>query len=190
VDAALAQVDPRVHLKHVTATRSGGLPAPSVERRKTIFSLAGPNIARPGCAEQGFDGLELEPVLLHLARWGGRSPLRDLTAGASVDALVLALLSSFDPESSGNLRATYALHIGEHTFTVRVADGRLTVVRGDSPKPDVVIETDAATFASLIMHRQRLRDATAGEQLTLTGDRDRVERLLQALAPPRPAPLP
>lgn len=135
-------------------------------------------------------GMELEPVLLHLARWGGRSPLRDLTAGASVDALMLALRSGFDPKSSGNLRATYALRVGEHTFTVRVADGRLTVVRGDAPEPDVVIETDAATFASLIMHRQRLGDATAGERLTLTGDQDRVERLLQALAPPRPAPLP
>ncbi|MDQ4058595.1 MAG: winged helix-turn-helix transcriptional regulator [Actinomycetota bacterium] len=135
-------------------------------------------------------GMELEPVLLHLARWGGRSPLRDLTAGASVDALMLALRSGFDPESSGSLRATYALHVGEHTFTVRVADGRLTVVRGYAPEPDVVIETDAATFASLIMHRQRLGDATTGERLTLTGDKDRVERLLQALAPPRPAPLP
>ncbi|MPZ94723.1 MAG: transcriptional regulator [Propionibacteriales bacterium] len=129
-------------------------------------------------------GLELEPVLLHLARWGRRSPLRDRTAGASVDALMLALRSGFDPESSRDLNATYALRIGEDTFVVRVADGRLTVVRGDAPDPDAVIDTDARTFASLVTHQQRLSEAAASEQLTLTGDADAVERLLQALAPP------
>lgn len=135
-------------------------------------------------------GLELEPVLLHLARWGARSPLRDLAAGASVDALLLALRSGFDPEPSGNLRATYALHIGEHTVAVRVADGGLTVVRGDAPEPDAVIETDARTLASLITHRQRLDDALATDQLALTGDVNAVERLLDALVTPRPAPMP
>lgn len=135
-------------------------------------------------------GHELEPVLIHLARWGGRSPLRDLTARASVDALLLALRSSFDPGSSGNLRATYALHIAEHTLAVRVADGRLTVVRGDAPEPDAVIETDAQTLASLITHRQDLGEALATDHLTLTGNVDVVKRLLDALATPRPAPMP
>lgn len=68
--------------------------------------------------------------------------------------------------------------------------GRLTVVRGDAPEPDTVIETDAGTLASLITHRQRLDEAMATDRLTLTGDVDGVERLLDALAAPRPAPMP
>lgn len=131
-------------------------------------------------------GLELEPVLLHLARWGGRSPMRDLTAGASVDALLLALRSGFDPESSRDLNATYALRIAEHAFTIRVADGRLSVVRGDAPDADAVIDTDAQTFASLVTGRRALGEVEAA----VSGDVGLVERLLRARVAPRPATAP
>ncbi|MGH3382983.1 MAG: winged helix-turn-helix transcriptional regulator [Nocardioidaceae bacterium] len=175
--AGLPQASP-----NVLSQRLRELEQAEVVRRRKLAPPAGSSVY-----ELTEWGLELEPVLLHLARWGGRSPLRDLTAGASVDALMLALRSSFDPESSRDLNATYELRIDEHIFVVRVADRRITVARGDAPEPDAVIETDARTFASLVTHYRRLSDATAGEQLTLTGDADAVERLLQALAPPRPA---
>jgi DNA-binding HxlR family transcriptional regulator len=135
-------------------------------------------------------GLELEPVLRHLARWGGRSPLRDLAAGASVDALLLALRSNFDPDAAGTLRASYALGIGEHTIAISVDHEHLTVVRGDAHEPDAIIETDAPTLASLITHRQRLDEVMVTDQLTLTGDVNAVERLIDAIATPDPAPTP
>jgi DNA-binding HxlR family transcriptional regulator len=181
--------DLRVGLPHaspnVLSLRLRELEQAGVVRRRKLAPPAGSWIY-----ELTDWGLELEPVLLHLARWGGRSPLRDLTAGASVDALMLALRSGFDPESSGNLRATYALLLGEDTFAARVANGGLTVVRGDAPEPDAVIDTDARTFASLITHRLQLSEALATNQVTLTGDADAVKRLLRALATPHTAPVP
>src|SRR5258707_2258771 len=41
---------------------------------------------------------QLEPVLLAMARWGSRIPAGS-TAGLSVDALILALKTTFDPRS-------------------------------------------------------------------------------------------
>ncbi|MDN5860770.1 MAG: winged helix-turn-helix transcriptional regulator [Pseudonocardia sp.] len=130
-------------------------------------------------------GLELEQVLLALARWGSRSPLRDLRSGASVDALMLALRSGFDPAVSGDLRAGYALHVGEHSFALHVADGRLTVARDHLPaEPDAVIETDRRTLHALLT-RSRDLDVALGEaeHITVTGDVDAVRRLLNAVTP-------
>ncbi|GAA3072086.1 winged helix-turn-helix transcriptional regulator [Streptosporangium carneum] len=135
-------------------------------------------------------GLDLEPVLVHLGRWGRRSPRRDRDAETSVDSLVLALRSHFDPDRSGHLRAAYALHIEEDRFSVRVADGRLEISRGETAEPDALIETDARTFLALLTHRQSLEEAAAEGRLRLTGDAEAVEHLLGALPSPQAASTP
>lgn len=135
-------------------------------------------------------GLELEPVLVHLTRWGRRSPQRDVTAGASLDALMLALRSGFDARSCGDLTATCALRIGEHSFTLDVVGGELRVTRGEPSTPHAVIESDAATFAALLAHRRQLNEAMTEGQVTVTGDATAVERLLQTVTPPVLAPAP
>lgn len=134
-------------------------------------------------------GQQLEPVLVHLGRWGRRSPLRDLGAHISADSLMLALRSDFDPAAGGDLHATYTLGLGEDRFTVRVANGRLTVVRGEASKPDATVHTDPLTFAALLTRRQRLGEAARDGRLTLTGDADAVQRLLDAVPRPQPATL-
>jgi DNA-binding HxlR family transcriptional regulator len=129
-------------------------------------------------------GRELEPTLVGLARWGARSPLRDTTAGASVDALMLALRSNVQLDDQ--LTATYALRIDEHAFAIRIADGRMTIARGEAPEPDAVIEADAATFAALIAHGRPLD----GAAVTVNGDTDAVERLFAAITVPSLAQVP
>jgi DNA-binding HxlR family transcriptional regulator len=135
-------------------------------------------------------GLELEPVLVHLARWGARSPLRDLAAGASVDALMLAFRSGFDVQSCGDLTATCALRIGEHSFVLDVDGGHLHVTRGEAATPHALIESDAATFAALMARGRRLGEATTEGRVTVTGDATVVERLLRAVTPPDKARVP
>lgn len=170
---------------NVLAQRLRELERAGVVRRRKLAPPAGASVY------QLTDwGLELEPVLRHLARWGARSPRRDLTAPAGVDSLLLALRSGFDPESSGDLRAIYTLNLGEHTFTIRVTGGHLTVDRTQAPESDAVIDTDARTFATLVTHRQDLGQAIAAGQVTITGDADAVEHLLSAIATPQPARTP
>jgi DNA-binding HxlR family transcriptional regulator len=116
-------------------------------------------------------GRELEPILIQLTRWGARSPLRDLTAETSVDAIMLALRSRFDPSST--LTATYQLRLGEHAFAVHVADGAIDIVRGEASGPDGGLEGDPMTLAAVLTEGQPLTD-----QVKVTGD---VKRLLAAL---------
>lgn len=170
--------DLRVGLPHaspnVLAQRLRELEETGVVRRRKLAPPAGSRVY-----ELTDWGLELEPVLMHLTRWGGRSPLRDLTAGVGVDALMLTLRSGFDPDS--DLSATYALRLDEHDFTVRAEGGHIDVVRGEPARPDVVVETDVPTFASLVTHQRGLDEATAAGKLKLTGDTSAVERLLEGL---------
>src|SRR5579864_4778053 len=57
-------------------------------------------------------GLDLQPVVLALGRWGSRSPLIP-AADLSVDALILALQTMFDSRAADGLRARYELRLGE-----------------------------------------------------------------------------
>ncbi|MPZ84209.1 MAG: transcriptional regulator [Actinophytocola sp.] len=120
-------------------------------------------------------GLELESIMVGLARWGGRSPRRDLTAAASADALMLALRASVEP---GDVAVTCTLRIEGHDFAVRVADGRTVIVPGEATEPDAVIEADATTFGALLAGRR-----LAG--ITVTGDAAAAESLLAAIEIPR-----
>jgi|SRR5438034_1305115 len=129
-------------------------------------------------------GHELEPVLTHLGRWGRRSPLRTAgsTADISVDSLMLALRSHFDPAAHAGLTRTYALNLGDDHFSIRIDEGHLDITRGDERAPDAVIETDPKTFAALLARRQRLDEMTGAGRLALRGDVDSVERLFDAVA--------
>lgn len=133
-------------------------------------------------------GKELEPVLVGLARWGARSPRRDISAGAGVDALLLALRSRFDPAGAGDLHATYALRIGDQAFTVRVEGGRLAVDRESAPSADAAIEADLMAFAALLTDQLTFDELVAAQRLGITGDATVVRRLLAALPAPEPAP--
>ncbi|MEU4767020.1 winged helix-turn-helix transcriptional regulator [Actinosynnema sp. NPDC023794] len=131
-------------------------------------------------------GRELEPVLVHLGRWGRRSPLheRDIRPDLSVDALVLALRAHFEPERAGDLAARYAVHLGEDRFVVRVADGELHVERGEWHDTDASVVTDIAGFTALVIHKKPFATVLDEGGAQVTGDREAVERLLSALADP------
>lgn len=134
-------------------------------------------------------GLELEPVVLALGRWGSHSPARH-AAELGVDALMIALKTTFDPRAAEGLRATYELQLGEERFRVEVADGEIGVARGGAGHPDATIETDGATLRSLVFGDQQIDAVLRSGDLTLGGDRRAVERFLRLFPRPVPAPVP
>jgi DNA-binding HxlR family transcriptional regulator len=133
-------------------------------------------------------GLELEPVLLALGRWGSRSPARP-GAELSVDALIVALKTTFDPRAADGLRATYELRLGEERFRVEVADGRIDATRGNADHPDAIIDTDSATLRRLVFGDRQLAEALGSGDLLLEGDEQAVERFLHLFPLPEPAPI-
>jgi DNA-binding HxlR family transcriptional regulator len=130
-------------------------------------------------------GRQLQPVLVHLGRWGRLSPFRDLDAGISVDALMLALQGDFDPEASKGLSATLALIFDDDHVTVRVADGHIDISRDTPDAPDATIATDTRTFAAVLTRKRRLQEAVHAGDVTLSGDSNALERLLDSFPRPR-----
>lgn len=130
-------------------------------------------------------GQELEPVLFQLGRWGSRAQMTS-DGELTVDALILALETTFDPARAGSLRASYQLRLGEDAFRVDVAGGRIELARGRATDPAATIETDSRTLRALAFGSRPLADAMRSGDVKIGGDLDAVTRLLALF--PRPAP--
>jgi DNA-binding HxlR family transcriptional regulator len=124
-------------------------------------------------------GQALEPVVLALGRWGARSPSLP-AAPLSVDALVLALKTTFSGSASAAVTGTYELRLGDDRFAARVADGELSLVRGPAESPAATIEADPATFTGIVFGDVDLDAAT------VTGDRRAARRFLRLFVTPSP----
>jgi DNA-binding HxlR family transcriptional regulator len=110
-------------------------------------------------------GRELHPILVRLGRWGARARHRP-AAALGVDALMLALESTFVPDNAADLRAAYELRLGEERFSIGVADGTITITRGSPRSPDAAIETDPATLRAVVFGDRKL----AGAPVAIRGD--------------------
>jgi len=132
-------------------------------------------------------GMELEPVILALGRFGVRSPRMPRGAGMSVDSAMLALRTMFDPAAAGGFRGVFELRLGEERFRAEVADGRLDLARGAADDPDAVIETDPSTLAAVAFDGRPLADATRAGEMCVEGDKGAVKRLFRLFPAPAAA---
>lgn len=131
-------------------------------------------------------GRELEPVLLALGRWGSRAtpvPRGEL----SVDALMIALETTFDAAAAEGVKAHVALHLGPHRFSLAVARRQLRVARADPADADATLDTDAATLRRLVFGGLELARARRAGDVTVTGDETLAARVLALFRRPTPA---
>lgn len=124
-------------------------------------------------------GRDLHPILLQLGRWGARARHRPV-AEIGVDALLLALESTFVPQSAAGLTASYELRLGEERFAVDIAGESITIQRGSPRKPDAVIATDPATLRAVVFGDQKL----AGAAVELRGDTRLARAFFRSFARP------
>jgi DNA-binding HxlR family transcriptional regulator len=132
-------------------------------------------------------GEQLEPVIIALGRWGGRSPdlLRD--ARMSADSIALALRTSFSPELAQGFSAALGLRMHEDAFTVRVSDGDIRIRRAEPGRSESVITADAGVVKDVIWNGRPLDEAVHAGDLSITGDREPVERFVRLFPLPEPA---
>jgi DNA-binding HxlR family transcriptional regulator/putative sterol carrier protein len=139
-------------------------------------------------------GMELEPVIIGLGRWGARSALRpreEAQKKIGVDSLILSLRTMFDRRGAEGLEASYELRLGEERFRALVAEGRFEVARGDAEEPDAIIEADPATLAALVYEEGRsLAEALRLGEIKIEGEELAVERFLKLFSLPEPASSP
>jgi DNA-binding HxlR family transcriptional regulator len=132
-------------------------------------------------------GLELEPILQELGRWGSRSPSHDLEAAMSIDSIILSFRTMFDGEAAGDLRATYELRFGEARFRVDVAGGEVDIVRGTVEDPDATIEADDPVDLVAVVYGGRpLAEAIEAGDVSVEGDKRSVSRFLSLFPLPDP----
>lgn len=131
-------------------------------------------------------GAELAPVLVGLAQWASRSPTMRYDAPLGTDSLMLSLKALFDGPAAADVGATIAVHLGDERFQLHIADGELTVTRGELDDPDATINTDQTTLLSLLRSERPLDDILASGNLRLAGDRGIVERFRRLFPLPQP----
>jgi DNA-binding HxlR family transcriptional regulator len=132
-------------------------------------------------------GMELEPVVTQLGRWGSRSESLDHDAHRSIDSLVLSLRALFRPAAAKGLRATIGLRLGENEFSVKVGDGQLHLARGTAERPTATIDTDPQTLAALLYGGRALNDALRTGEVTVAGETAVVTRFMRLFPLPEPA---
>ena len=132
-------------------------------------------------------GLELEPVILALGRWGSGAPFPPGDAKLGSDSAVIALMTVFDPSAADGLNASYELRLGKDRFRARVAAGRIEFARGSAEEPDATIETDPETLSAVLWQGRRLAEAERAGDVRIEGSRRAATRFLGLFALPEPA---
>jgi alkyl sulfatase BDS1-like metallo-beta-lactamase superfamily hydrolase len=142
----------------------------------------------PPASSHGYElterGRGLGPVLLALARWGSRVPASS-AAELSIDALMLALQTTFDSRAAGALRARLELRIGDDCFRAEIGSGRFAVSRGSAGRADAILTTGASTLRALVFGDRTIADAVGRGDLRIDGDRQLAARFTGCF--PRPA---
>lgn len=131
-------------------------------------------------------GLELEPVLEALGRWGARAPLAPAEVDMSLDAHILSLKTLFDPVLAGDMNATLDLMLGDQRFRAEVADGRLVIERGEAAASDATVTTDHGTLLALAHRRLDLEETLRDGDVTIEGNKAPVKRFLGLFSMPEP----
>ena len=160
--------------QNVLAQRLRELEAAGIVRRRRLGPPSGSWVYE--LTEQGS---ELEPVLIALGQWGRNRPMT-AEAELSVDALVLALKTTFDPVAAGDLEASLDLHVDDDQLELAVTGGRLAITRASAKDPDATLRTDAPTLRELAFRKRRLDDAAAAGDVAIDGDVAALQRLLDA----------
>ena len=125
-------------------------------------------------------GRELHPILLRLGRWGARSTTRP-PGTLSVDALLVALESTFVPDAAAAVQAIYELRLGEQRYTVEIENRAIAITRGSARKPDAIITTDPATLRAVAFGDEKLGDAA----VAIEGDKRLGKAFFRLFARPQ-----
>lgn len=132
-------------------------------------------------------GMELEPVIVALGRWGVRSPCKPLEATLNADSLILSFRTMFNAEVAGDFAASVQINVGHNRFAARITRGKLRVERGVEEAPDVVIEGSTDAIASVIYGGRKLSDATRAGDVKIEGDKAAAKKFVTFFPLPEPA---
>lgn len=115
-------------------------------------------------------GVELEPVLLALGRWGRDRPFPPGDRELGPEAFAVALQTTFVPANAADLDATVVLDLGYDRIRAHITQGKLDLTRGG--------DGDATITAGIPTLREVLWRGEAKSALRLAGDETVARRFL------------
>ena len=95
-------------------------------------------------------GLEAEPIVQALGRWAARSPKHDPTLPLSGVSILLSFRTMFDPAQAKGLRARIGFVFDDMSYVVTIADGALTIARGEVTGCDAVFRAEPTRLAAIV----------------------------------------
>nr|WP_176737483.1 helix-turn-helix domain-containing protein [Micromonospora citrea] len=128
-------------------------------------------------------GRELEESLLALGRWGSRQPL-PATGQLSVDALMLALRTTYDPGPATGPQPPVGLRLGADRFVAEAGPAGLRVTRGAGERCAATVDTDPRTLLEVVYGYLPRDEAERRGALRVTGERQAAERFLGSFTRP------
>jgi DNA-binding HxlR family transcriptional regulator len=133
-------------------------------------------------------GHQLAPIVTSLAQWASQSPAMPHDAPIGSDSVMLSLGALFDRPAAGDLETTIAIDLDDELFEVRIAQGELTVSRGDTHRADATLHTDQHSLLALLRTGIPLDELQADGTLRVTGNIEIVERFRRLFPLPQPMP--
>ena len=115
-------------------------------------------------------GLEATPIIASLGKWAARSPLHNPNLPMSHVSVIMSLQTLFSPERAAGINGRFGFRLGEVTYVVTVADGRLDVARGDLTDCDVTFIGSTSNVVAVIHGGAPL------EMITIDGDMELARR--------------
>jgi DNA-binding HxlR family transcriptional regulator len=127
-------------------------------------------------------GKALEPILLDLGLWGLSCPRPPDPAVLGPTTVLLYLRTRACPEPS-DPPATLVVELDGQSWTIQSVNGEFTIRVGEAPTADAVLRTSPARLMDLIGAPTKLRSAVRSGAATVTGDQERIRRLLGQVRP-------
>jgi DNA-binding HxlR family transcriptional regulator len=127
-------------------------------------------------------GLELEPVVIALGRWG----MRRLEAGNAGNVfrpewLLFGLKALVEPGGAGLPDCDYQFRIDGSPILLRIRDGKVEVTATVSPSPDVTLEMDAATIKDIGLGNLTPLQAVEAGRITVDGNLEMLGPLMELM---------
>jgi DNA-binding HxlR family transcriptional regulator len=119
-------------------------------------------------------GLQLEPILMDLQRWGAHSPSYTQDIPVGCDAAMLALKNFFGRNERASLPAEIEVRFSTGTYRVRIREGAREIHRGSSDRSAAVVETNPTTLEEVAFRLRSLQEAEEQELMRVVGDREAV----------------
>ncbi|VVT13221.1 Transcriptional regulator, HxlR family [Sphingomonas sp. EC-HK361] len=129
-------------------------------------------------------GRESDSVIRDLGRWAARSPRHDPMLFMSPASAMMSLKTLIDHDRARTERVTVAFHFPADAFIARVADGDVTITRGEAGDAEATFTGDTMAMRHTVYGKHPLTRDGAGGTLAVTGDMAAAQGFVDLFALP------